>query len=361
MGLIEETALKYYNVTQEFTGDGSDTTFTLTFSPLPSAEDKFIVYVGGEEQDDDNYTYDDSTGVITFTTAPANGKIIKVVLKNKRHGSYRYISLEDIINNFMVAYVGDGKLIDFANRTDILFHVKRGMQEFSYDISRVEKIQEVEIPSTLTLPMPQDYVNYVKIAWFDENGVERIIYPSSYTSRPSEAVLQDDDGVYLTDNDESLLTSNPLITEKFNAVTPKSNQDKYASNSDFNNSEVGLGRNYGSEPAEAQRNGVFIIDEANGQFGFSSNLNGKVIVIKYISDGLGTDAEMQVHKMAEEAIYKHTIHAVLSSKANVPEYVVNRFKRERRAAMRNAKLRLYNLKQSEIAQVMRGKSKWIKH
>ena len=122
-----------------------------------------------------------------------------------------------------------------------------------------------------------------------------------------------------------------------------------------------MGRNYGNDPAEAQKNGVFVIDEANGQFGFSSNLNGKVITIKYVSDGLGTDEEMQVHKMAEEAIYKYTIHAVLSSKANTPEYIVNRFKRERRAAMRNAKLRLYNLKQAEITQVMRGKSKWIKH
>ena len=361
MGLIQESALKYYNVTQEFTGDGSDTTFTLTFSPLPTAADKFIVYLAGNEQDDDNYTYNNTTGVITFTTPPGNGVVIKVVLKNKRHGSYRYISLADIINNFMVAYVGDGKLIDFVNKSDVLFHVKRGIQEFSYDISKVEKIQEVEIPPSLTIPMPQDYVNYVKIAWFDINGVERIIYPASYTSRPSEAVLQADDGSYLTDNDETLLTTNPLIIDNFNSVSAQSTPDNTSDDSDFNNSEVGLGRNYGNDPAEAQKNGVFVIDEANGQFGFSSNLNGKVITIKYVSDGLGTDEEMQVHKMAEEAIYKYTIHAVLSSKANTPEYIVNRFKRERRAAMRNAKLRLYNLKQAEITQVMRGKSKWIKH
>ena len=70
---------------------------------------------------------------------------------------------------------------------------------------------------------------------------------------------------------------------------------------------------------------------------------------------------MQIHKLAEEAIYKHISYAILSSKANVPEYIVNRFRRERRATMRNAKLRLSNIKLTEIAQVMRGKSKHLKH
>ena len=361
MGLITDTAQQYYNVTQIFTGDNSETDFTLTFTPLPTSEDKFDVFVNEIEKDDDTYSYNSSTGVLTFTTAPGNAEEIKVVLKEKRNGNYRYISLEDIINNFMVAYVGDGKLINTAAKSDVLFHVKRGIQEFSYDVSRVEKIQEVEIPATLTIPMPQDYVNYVNISWFDNNGVERIIYPASYTSRPSEAVLQDADGNYLNDDDGSLLTTYPLITDKFNAVPANTRDDQFATNSDFNNSEVGLGRRYGSDPAESQMNGVFVIDEYNGQFGFSSNLNGKVITIKYVSDGLGTDAEMQVHKLAEEAIYKHTVHAILSSRAGVPEYVVNRFKRERRAAMRNAKLRLSNIKTAEMTQIMRGKSKWIKH
>ena len=52
---------------------------------------------------------------------------------------------------------------------------------------------------------------------------------------------------------------------------------------------------------------------------------------------------------------------ILSSKQNVPEFIINRFRRERRAAMRNAKLRLSNVKLAEIAATMRNKSKQIKH
>ena len=94
---------------------------------------------------------------------------------------------------------------------------------------------------------------------------------------------------------------------------------------------------------------------------FGSNISGKTVIIEYISDSLGTDEEMRVHKFAEEAMYKCIAHAVMSTRANVPEYLVNRFKKERYSAIRTAKLRLSNLKIEELTQILRGKSKQIKH
>ena len=64
--------------------------------------------------------------------------------------------------------------------------------------------------------------------------------------------------------------------------------------------------------------------------------------------------------MAEEAMYMYMLHAILSSKAGIPEYIINRYKLQKRAALRSAKIRLSNIKLQEIVQVMRGKSKWIK-
>ena len=84
------------------------------------------------------------------------------------------------------------------------------------------------------------------------------------------------------------------------------------------------------------------------------------MILKYISDSLGTDAEMQVHKFAEEAMYKYIAHAILSTKINIPEYLVARFKKERFAEVRKAKLRLSNIKLEEITQILRGKFKQIK-
>ena len=86
-----------------------------------------------------------------------------------------------------------------------------------------------------------------------------------------------------------------------------------------------------------------------------------VVTLKYVSDGLGRDEDTIVHKFAEEAVYKHIAHSILSVRANTPEYVIGRFKREKTATKRNAKLRLSNLKLAELTQVMRNKSKQIKH
>jgi hypothetical protein len=121
------------------------------------------------------------------------------------------------------------------------------------------------------------------------------------------------------------------------------------------------GERYGLDPQYAQVNGSFYIDCVSGKIHFSSNISGKTVVLDYISDSLGTDGEMQVHKFAEEAMYKWISHAVLASRANTPEYVVNRYRKERFAAIRTAKLRLSNIKLEEITQILRGKSKHIKH
>ena len=62
-----------------------------------------------------------------------------------------------------------------------------------------------------------------------------------------------------------------------------------------------------------------------------------------------------------EALYKHIALAILSTRANTQEYLIARLKKEKFAATRLAKIRLSNLKSEELTQVMRGKSKIIKH
>ena len=98
-----------------------------------------------------------------------------------------------------------------------------------------------------------------------------------------------------------------------------------------------------------------------GSFNFSSNLRNSLIIIDYVSDGLGYDEDTKVPKMAEDAMYSHIMYSILSTRPNIPEYIVQRYKRERSAKLRNAKIRLSNIKLEAFTQVMRGKSKWIKH
>lgn len=289
------------------------------------------------------------------------------------YGSYQFITLDDIISNFMMAYVGEGKLINKVKRTDVAFHTQRAIQELSFDTLPSTKSIEIEMGPALTMTLPQDYVNYVNFSFTDNAGIQHIIYPTRDTNNPT-APLQDSNDNYLFDQDNNLLEAdNSLALERFKSATyPSGSVNK----TEINEADIfdlyRYGNRYGLEPEKSQGNGVFYIDQNKGVVRFSSNLVNQVITLKYVSDGLGTLSQSaidstetlespKIHKFAEETVYKYLVHAILSTRANVPEYQVARYKKELTAAKRNAKLRLSNLKISELAQVMRNQSKWIKH
>jgi len=437
-------------------------------------------------------------------------------------GGYQFISLSDVIDNFTATYIGEGKLLEKTLRSDVSFHAHRALQELSFDTFKSCKSQEIEVPASLTMPLPRDYVNYVKLSWSDSSGIEHIIYPTSKTSNPTRHQA-DSNGEFLFDTNGNKILSGNLITnggfhggsngwtlnttnfaagignpgnpqttttspatatlgdptqgyfygfngnaigaydipqywgirqdnvpivsgEKYTitytlsgythgswdfhivdengdstattsrtangtyteTITASGANQNYTANSVFfrNNSTTngnvvidGIsivrvgdeessatwgnyksgtpsenqddyqddtywpmdGQRYGLDPQYAQANGSYFIDCAEGKIHFSSNISGKTVILKYISDSLGTHEEMQVHKFAEEAVYKWIAYGCLSARADVQEYVINRYKKERFAETRKAKLRLSNLKLEEITQIFRGKSKQIKH
>jgi len=231
MSLLTENNRQYYEGAQGFRGDGSAVSFITTF-------DTDLVF-GAASNTDVNYAlnnfklYNSSTGLpgsyseytttftvinnaITFAAAPATNIYIVVQLKKldgglygsteaekaygqtveDNYGSYSYITLNDAIDNCMVSYVGDGKIIQKAKKSDVLFFAKRGLQEFSYDTLKSIKSQELTIPPSLSVAIPQDYVNYTNMCYIDKMGVKQPIYPANnLTTSPYEVPLQDEEGL----------------------------------------------------------------------------------------------------------------------------------------------------------------------
>ena len=433
---------------------------------------------------------------------------------DENYGNYQFTSLADIINQFIIAYVGQDKIISKARRTDVQFHAMRALQELSFDTFKSTKSLEFTVPATLKMPLPQDYVNYVKISSVDDAGIMHVLYPSIKSFNPT-AYQQNDDGSYKLETNSyirrnanlsgSIPASNQYEEYGITATGKTSNKDgtgdvksnkllpkfkketrvAVTNTSGYNDRElvygpgsgmqmnfytaghdieVGMtvygpgipknttvktvgdstsgnypgmgitmtnpayeqwlldgsvgtnpgrpfdtqiageevifvnlnkesttasryktytaattsqdvnydnydddiylpreGGRFGISPENAQANGTYYIDYNSGCIYFSSNISGLTVILNYISDSLGTDEEMIVHKFVEEAVYKHIAHAVLATRANTPEYLVNRFKKEKFAAKRVAKLRLSNIKLEEISQILRNKSKQIKH
>ena len=401
-GLITETNSQYYAGSQSFTTTSSQIAFASTFntdlvfgSYNPNTSDyglnNFVLYTSGSGLPGTfgEYTlpYTVADNIVTLATALTANSYLIIQLKSNsggnygnenafgdavenNYGGYSYVTLNDIINNFLVAYVGAGKLISDVKRTDVIFHAKRGLQEFSYDTLKSIKSQELNVPPSLSVIIPQDFVNYVKMSWVDNLGVKHQIYPTQLTSNPYTTPLQDNEGVPVQDNYEENLQGSSQTEERWDTANVRL-IDNIGSLQDYNEGLDGrnfwwgdgnfYGRAYGLDPQNANINGWFTINEREGKISFSSDLVGKLIILEYVSDGLAYDMDTKVPKMAEEAMYLHLVYSILATRANQPEYIVQRFKRERSAALRNAKIRLSNIKLSEIVQVMRGQSKWIKH
>jgi hypothetical protein len=98
--------------------------------------------------------------------------------------NYQFTSLDDIITQFQIAYVGEDKIISKVRRADIAFHAQRALQELSFDTFKSTKAQEITLPPSLQMILPQDYVNYTKISTVDSAGIKHLLYPTSKTSNP---------------------------------------------------------------------------------------------------------------------------------------------------------------------------------
>jgi hypothetical protein len=395
-GLITETNEQYYAGAQRFLisnpaviGDSVTATFNtdLTYDSVNAQLTNFVVYTsdtglaGSYSEFAPGYTVTGNT--ITFTSANGLRPHIAIQLKSldgggfgnedalgdtvqENYGSYAYTSLNDVINGFIATYVGEHKLIGDVKRTDVIFHAKRGLQEFSYDTLKSVKSQEITIPPSLGVTIPQDYVNYVSLAYIDQLGVRHPIYPANnLTSSPYEVPLQDDAGDYTMDNIGDLLEGTSITNERWGEANDRLLNgnitfNDYQSYGSYLTGNPFYGQRYGNDPQNSQRNGWFNMNERDGTIAFSSNLKDRLIILDYISDGLAYDLDSRIPKMAEDALYAHILYSILAGRINQPEYVIQRLKRDRSAKLRNAKIRLSNIKLSEIVQVMRGKSKWIK-
>ena len=407
MGLITETNQQYYQGSQGFlsTGDANQvypTTFDTDlvlgdWNPANAnyALNNFKLYTSANglpgTYDEYLLEYTVANNVIDITATLPTGTFVAVQLKvltggkygqteaekaygdtvEDNYGSYEYIKLTDAIDNFMVGYVGDGKLIQNAKKSDVLFFAKRSLQEFSYDTLKSIHSQELTIPASLSVILPQDYVNYVRVSWIDQMGVKRIIYPANnLTIAPFGTPIQDQAGTPTQDNFGENVEGTSITTERWKGANDNIINGQQGNNIseviDFRNAygidgSWNWGRQYGLDPAAAQANGWFNMNERDGKMSFSSNLSGKLIVLEYISDGLAYDSDTKVPKLAEDALYASMLYSIISTRSGQQEYLVQRLQKDRRAKLRNAKIRLSNIKLDEIIQVMRGKSKWIKH
>jgi hypothetical protein len=284
-------------------------------------------------------------------------------------GSYQFVSLTDIVTNFLLMYQGNHEMINNVNRFKVLFHAKRGIQELNYDAFKEIKSLELKVYDDLRFVLPSDFVNWVKLSMFEGNTVRELVENIQVQSAVS--YIQTASSTFTYDASDNVNTEESEIdtarkSGALNSIYLNQNNEADVNGNcvncedDIYNSRIGA--RYGLNTETANINPTFTIDKKAGVINFDSTMANKSCILQYISDGMenGNDSDVSVNKLFEEYIYAYIKYALLNNKFGVQEYIVNRVKKDKQALLRNAKIRLSNIHPSRLIMNIRGENKWIK-
>lgn len=248
-------------------------------------------------------------------------------------GSYQYVSLYNIVNAFMINYTGDETLLNNVKRHNVIFHAKRAIQELNFDALKMIKVLELTVDSNLKIILPPDFVNWVRISQNDGGVLYSL--QENRTEMSAKSYLQDNSGNIQFDIN--------------NEIIPKTSE---LDNTRISNSYVVSDFNKPDKP-------TFRINKTTGVIDFSSEAEGMIIVIEYVSDGMegGDESLISVNKLAEEYVYNYIKFALLDNKFGVQEYIVQRAKKQASAKLRNARIRLSNIKPHRLIRVIASAGK----
>ena len=285
-------------------------------------------------------------------------------------GSYQYVSLKDIVNNFMLMYVGNNELLANIPRQRVLFHAKRAIQELNYDAFKEIKALELDVCENLRFVLPHDYVNWVRISLFKDGALFPLT--ENIQANGAKAYLQDNNCNILFDESGNILEaeSSGIDLARINSTAKTLYLNE---SSPFHNTmgccidgswyfDCTVGARYGLNTETANANPTFRIDKKAGVINFSSDMSGQTCLLEYVSDGMegGDDSLVTVNKLFEEYVYAYIKYSLLNNRTNIQSYVIVMAKRDKSALLRNAKIRMSNIHPGRLLMSLRGQHKTIK-
>jgi hypothetical protein len=285
-------------------------------------------------------------------------------------GSYQYVKLEDIVNNFLLMHTGNHSLINNEERYKVIFHAKRAIQELNYDAFKEVKVLELSVADSLRYVLPDDYVNWVRISLYKDGWLRPLT--ENIQAISSNAYLQDHQGNILFDQNGNILR--PQYSDiDFDRLTKMKKSIYLNQGNQFNGVEgwyfegmwyfdYGINTAFGLNTETANFNPTFKIDKKAGVINFDSTMAGELCILEYVSDGMesGDNSLITVNKLFEQYIYAAIKYEILNSKFNVQQYVLERAKKDRRALLANAKIRISNIHPGRLLMNLRGMDKIIK-
>ena len=282
-----------------------------------------------------------------------------------------FISLNDIINNFIISYTGPSKLIPDAKRTEVVFHARRCLQEFSYETLKSQMVTTgtttayVATP-TVVLPffaIPSDAISTIEIKRASLNNsaaLPGVLVTSASGNFSCTATTEITVGGTITisgiDTGTATIggyvnpgpktyyiiatngTSTFQLSETLGGVgLTTSGSTTTGLAFQLNNVPVLMTQTSTASPAN---NTSYYIDYAGKKIIFNSAVSQINISYDYLSNALTTDETAAIPKLAEEALYSCMVYAILANREGTDGNLLQRLLIEKIDRLERSKSRL---------------------
>tara|TARA_B100002049_G_scaffold145952_1_gene108406 strand:- start:2627 stop:3442 length:816 start_codon:yes stop_codon:yes gene_type:complete len=250
-------------------------------------------------------------------------------------GNYQFITLKELVDEMLADSTDSDSYLANTKRSQIVRNLKRGIKELNRDTKKTVYAAQLTLGPKLYFALPQSYIDWVRVSVIDEHGRmqplninNKINTAAGYLQNYKHELLFDYQGQLLT-TDMANAFQKPFIRHTVCTTNDTSLLSKF---------------------------GEFKVSDDRSTIHFSSNLQGKDIVIEYLSDGLEMEkikeTEIKVNKSLTQAIRWFAISEILALRRNATQYdkttTRNRYLKERHKALIDA----LNLDFNEIARVI---------
>lgn len=244
------------------------------------------------------------------------------------HGNYAKTTLTELMTKMELLAMDDDSTLKRIRRSQILLHLKMAIREISRQVGAKSPSIEFELPPSRVWIVPQSYKQWTEISVgiYNELLGRYDFKPLDESRNMSIAtgILQGSGYEILYDGNGDMLTADSGNAYSIPHQTVQHSHDM----------------------PSVSKYGEFVVDEERGCIVFSSELAGRLIQIKYISDGLEeelTDSEVTIHKDLENVIIALTYYSCIQWKRTVSSRektdALNRYK----AILHEAKITFMNL------------------
>ena len=261
------------------------------------------------------------------------------------HGKYQYVSLKEVVEEMLLESTDSANYLANTKRSIIVFHLKNVIQELNKEVKKTILAMERTVGPSLFFPLEQDYVDWVAVSVV---GPDFKLYQLNVNNNIPTAIsyLQDSNYELLFDSDGDILKADGINTYNKPYV-------KYTF--DF------VGQQAFLDTSCLSKFGEFVIDERRGTIAFSSNMEGKSVVIHYVSDGLQMhnlkEEEITIHKDLKKVLKEWAYHNIIEHRRSdsVPANEKLRAKGAYKASLHKAKIKKANFDINEMVR-LKGKA-----